>query len=91
MSIIEKPHHPAAGSRESRISKTTGVSGGDACIRNTRITVWGLEEWRRAGLSDADILEEIEGLTPDDLAAAWEYVAAHPDELECAIRDNEEA
>jgi uncharacterized protein (DUF433 family) len=91
MSIIEKLHHPAAASRESKINRTPGVSGGDACIRQTRIAVWGLEEWRRAGLSDSDILAEIEGLTPDDLAAAWEYVAAHPDEIECATRDNEAA
>ena len=56
----------------SWITKTPDVCGGDACIRNTRISVNGLVEWRKLGLSDDRILEIIEGLTPEDLAAAWE-------------------
>ncbi|MBY0527748.1 MAG: DUF433 domain-containing protein [Gemmataceae bacterium] len=27
--------------KESWVQKTPNVCGGDACIRNTRITVWG--------------------------------------------------
>ena len=75
-----------------RITKTPGVCGGDACIRGTRITVWGLFQRRRLGLSDAVISESIQGgLPPADLEAAWEYAAAHPDEIEEAIRRNTEA
>ena len=33
----------------------------------------------------------IQGLTPDDLAAAWDYYAGHTAEIEEAIRLNEEA
>jgi hypothetical protein len=33
----------------------------------------------------------IQGLTPDDLTAAWDYYSAHPTEIEEAIRHNEEA
>ncbi len=74
----------------SRITKTPGVCGGRACIRGHRITVWGLEAHRRAGMTDAEILESIRGLTVDDLHAALEYAAAHPDEIERDIRENEE-
>jgi uncharacterized protein (DUF433 family) len=72
----------------SWISKKPDRCGGDACVRDTRITVWGLVEWRRLGLTDARILEIIQGLTPADLEAAWDYAAAHPDEMEEAIRLN---
>jgi uncharacterized protein (DUF433 family) len=62
---------------------------GDACIRDTRITVWGLVAYRRLGMSDAEILHAVQGLTRDDLEAAWEYAAAHVEEIDQAIRDNE--
>jgi uncharacterized protein (DUF433 family) len=75
----------------SWISQTPGVCGGDARVRNTRITVWGLIEWRRLGLSDAHLLDQIEGLTQEDLAVAWDYAAAHAEEIERAIRENDEA
>jgi uncharacterized protein (DUF433 family) len=65
------PLPPSAGSpAEILIRKTPGVCGGAACVRDTRITVWGLEEWRRVGLADEEILQRVEGLTRDDLAAA---------------------
>lgn len=76
--------------RGSWISKTPGVCGGQARVRDTRITVWGLVEARRVGLADGQILTEIEGLTPDDLRAAWQYAEANADEIEAAIRLNEE-
>ena len=40
----------------SWISKKVGRCGGDACIRDTRITVWGLVSQRRLGMSDKEIL-----------------------------------
>lgn len=75
----------------SWIQKTPDVCGGAACLRNTRISVHGLVHYRQLGLSDERILEAIQGLTSDDIAAAWEYYAAHPTEIEEAIRLNEEA
>jgi uncharacterized protein (DUF433 family) len=74
----------------SWIQKTPGVCGGAACIRNTRITVFGLVEWRRLGRTDAEILASIDGLTADDLVLAWEYAAMHQEEIEEAIRQNAE-
>lgn len=75
----------------SWISKTPGVCGGDACIRNTRITVWGLVERRNLGLSDDEMVQDIHGLTWDDLTAAWNYYDQHREEIDQAIRENEEA
>ena len=75
----------------SWITRTPGVVGGDACIRNTRISVWGLVEARRLGLTDGEILDRIENLTRADLTAAWVYAEAHSDEIERAILDNRDA
>ena len=72
------------------ISKKPDRCGGDACLRDTRITVWGLVAYRRQGLSDAEIMRAVQGLTPGDLEAAWEYAAAHAREIDEAIRTNEE-
>ena len=73
----------------SWISKKADRCGGDACVRDTRITVWGLVAYRRLGMSDADIVPAVQGLTPADLEAAWEYAAANPAEIDEAIRENE--
>ena len=73
----------------SWVSKRPDRCGGDACVRETRITVWGLVSYRRLGMSDEQILGAVLGLTPADLGAAWEYAAAHPDEIDEAIRENE--
>ena len=72
------------------ISKKPDRCGGDACLRDTRITVWGLVAYRRLGMSDAEIMRAVQGLTPGDLEAAWEYAAGHTREIDEAIRANEE-
>jgi uncharacterized protein (DUF433 family) len=85
---ISAPTSPPA---PSWVTKTPGVCGGDACIRTTRHTVWGLVEWRRLGLSDMEILERHPDLTRADLDAAWDYYEQHGEEIDQALRDNEEA
>ena len=40
---------------QSWVQKTPGVCGGRACIRNTRITVWGVVNSRRLGAADEQI------------------------------------
>ncbi len=72
------------------IRHTPGVCGGEACIRMTRIAVWMLEEARRAGASDAELLADYPDLTRADLEAAWQYVSTHAEEIENAIRANNE-
>ena len=73
------------------VQRTPGVCGGAACIRRTRIPVWLLEEGRRAGISESDLLLDHPGLTAADLVRAWAYVAANPQEIEDELRRQEEA
>lgn len=73
------------------IEHTPGVCGGDACVASTRIPVWTLEQSRRLGFTDEELLNNYPTLSQGDLAAAWAYAMAHPTEIENAIRDNEEA
>lgn len=75
----------------SGIEKTPGVVGGDARIAGTRIPIWTLVNYRRLGASDAHILEGYPDLSAADLVNAWAYADAHLDEIEIAIRENEEA
>jgi uncharacterized protein (DUF433 family) len=75
----------------SGIESTPGVCGGDPRITGTRIPVWTLEQYRRLGLSEAQILQAFPGLRAADLVNAWSYVAAHPEEVERLIQENEEA
>ncbi|MBC7855345.1 MAG: DUF433 domain-containing protein [Pirellulaceae bacterium] len=75
--------------KKSWVQKTPGVCGGRACIRTTRITVWGLVNSRRLGATDEQILENIVGLTPADIQAAQDYYAEHTAEIDEDIRDNE--
>ncbi len=80
------------GGREAAtIAKTPGVCGGAACVAGTRIPVWLLVEARGAGSSEAQLLVDYPGLAAADLAAAWSYAAAHPDEIAAEIRRNEVA
>ena len=73
------------------IEKTPGVVGGDACIRNSRIPVWELVEYRHLGASSSKILEAYPQLTELDLQAAWDYHHSFPDEIALAIAANESA
>jgi uncharacterized protein (DUF433 family) len=73
------------------VQRTPGVCGGEACIGRTRIAVWMLEDARRLGVSNAELLQDYPSLTDSDLAAAWAYVAAHPAEIDEAIRTDHEA
>ena len=64
-----------------RVIKTTGVCGGHACIRNTRIAVWTLISLTNQGMSDDDLIEEFPGLTYSDLLAAKLYYRANLQEI----------
>jgi uncharacterized protein (DUF433 family) len=74
----------------SGIESTPGVCGGDPRIVGTRIPVWTLEHYRRLGLTEARILDAFPTLRAADLVNAWSYVADHPDEIERAIREDEQ-
>ncbi len=74
----------------SWVSKKPDRCGGDACVRDIRIPVWGLVRYRQLGATDEVILRAYPSLTSADLEVAFAYAAAHPEEIEAAIRENEE-
>lgn len=67
------------------------VCGGDACIVRTRVPVWLLEDLRRQGLGEADMLRSYPTLRAQDLANAWAYVRSHREEIERQMREHNEA
>ena len=71
------------------VESTPGVVGGAARIVRTRIPVWVLEQARRLGASEADLLRAYPTLQAEDLAHAWAYVRAHRDEITRQIEANE--
>jgi uncharacterized protein (DUF433 family) len=72
------------------IVASPAVCGGAARLIRTRIPVWTLERMRQLGISESDILKSYPTLRAADLVQAWSYVDRHRDEIEKAIRDNEE-
>lgn len=73
------------------IESNPGVCGGESCIVRTRIPIWTLEQARRLGVSEADLLRTYPTLRAEDLTNAWAYVRCHGQEIEDEIRDNENA
>jgi uncharacterized protein (DUF433 family) len=73
------------------IDTIAGLCGGEPVIVRTRIPVWLLEQARRLGSSEADLLRLYPGLHAEDLASAWAYVRSHRDEIDRQIRENESA
>ena len=49
----------------------------------------GLEQARRLGVSEAELLRSYPTLRAEDLANAWAYVRSHRDEINRQIEDNE--
>ncbi len=78
-------------SPKSWIEKNAGVCGGEACIRGMRIPVWGLVQSLNLGVPDAEILRALPSLTPDDLHVARRYYEEHRQEIDAAIRRNEDS
>jgi uncharacterized protein (DUF433 family) len=79
------------GDASPGIESRPGVCGGEPCIVRTRIPVWVLEQSRRLGISEADLLRSYPSLRAEDLANAWAYVRRHRDEIDRQIRENEGA
>jgi uncharacterized protein (DUF433 family) len=73
------------------IESRTDVCGGEPCIVRTRIPVWVLEQARRLGVSEAELLNSYPTLRAEDLANAWSYVRAHGDEISRQMNQSEAA
>lgn len=50
----------------------------------------GLEQARRLGASEAELLRAYPSLRAEDLTHAWAYVRTHREEIERQIRSNED-
>jgi uncharacterized protein (DUF433 family) len=72
------------------IDKSPEVCGGEARIVRTRIPVWVLEQARRLGVTEAELLTSYPTLRAEDLGHAWAYARQYRDEITEAIRANEE-
>jgi uncharacterized protein (DUF433 family) len=73
------------------IDSTPAVCGGEPCIVRTRIPVWALEQSRRLGTTEDELLRSYPALRAEDLVNAWAYVRSHRAEIEEEIRENEDA
>lgn len=71
------------------VENRPGVCGGEPCIVRTRIPVWTLEQARRLGTSEAELLRAYPTLRAEDLANAWAYVRSHGDDIARQIAENE--
>ena len=71
------------------IASRPGVCGGEPCIVRTRIPVWVLEQARRLGTSEADLLRAYPTLRAEDVANAWAYVRSQRKEVSRQIAENE--
>ena len=74
---------------DASVVHTPGVSGGEACIRGTRVPVWLLESYRRSGVSVGKVLDSYPHLTAVDLEVSRRYAEAHRDEIDRDIADHE--
>ncbi len=73
------------------VESTPQVCGGAARIVRTRIPVWILEQARRQGTGEAELLNAYPTLRAEDLANAWAYVRSHREEIDREIQENEDA
>ncbi|QKZ11590.1 DUF433 domain-containing protein [Spirosoma sp. KUDC1026] len=77
------------GNTFAGIEREPGVLGGQAYVVRTRIPVWLLEQTRRLGATEADLLNAYPALRAADLTNAWAYVRANSVEIYNAIAEND--
>ena len=70
------------------IDSQPGICGGEPCIVRTRIPVWVLEQSRRLGISEQELLVSYPSLRAEDLVNAWAFTRAHTAEIEAQILTN---
>ena len=73
------------------IEATPDVCGGESRILRTRIPVWVLEQARRLGVSEADLLRSYPTLRAEDLSNAWAFARLRREEIDAQIAENEAA
>jgi uncharacterized protein (DUF433 family) len=71
------------------IHKTSGICGGAARIRDTRIPVWTIVAYQQQGAPDSELLYNYPGLTLQDLQAVANYYELNREEIDRLIAENE--
>lgn len=66
-------------SDNDRITSSAAIFGGRPCIRGLRIRVVDVLDLLAAGLSHAEIVEELPDLEPEDIKAALAFAARRVD------------
>ena len=70
---------------DKMVQKTPGVSGGYACIRDTRIAIWTIISLYNQGADDIELLTNFPGLTLFDLFVIRHYHQYHQQEIDSLI------
>jgi uncharacterized protein (DUF433 family) len=73
------------------IESSPEVCGGEPRMVRTRIPVWVLEQARRLGATEADLLPIYPTLRAEDLVNAWAYLSLNKNEIDRQIQENEAA
>jgi uncharacterized protein (DUF433 family) len=68
------------------IQKTSGICGGHARIRNTRIPVWTIISLQKQGADTNELLTKFPSLTPFDLLITQSYYDQHQAEIDDLLR-----
>src|SRR5260370_8828920 len=71
------------------VESTPGVCGGKPRIVRTRIPVWALEQARRLGASEAELLRIYPALRAKELVDAWAYCPSNKDAPNRQIQSHE--
>ncbi len=60
---------------EHIITIEPGKRGGKPCIRGLRITVYDVLDYLAAGMTEAELLQDLPGLTAEDIRACIAFAA----------------
>lgn len=75
---------------KSYISKTEGVCGGRARIRETRMPVWSIVQMVHQGHTNGSIARNYPNIYSEDVVEAIKYYCDHKAEIDKDIADNEQ-
>ena len=73
-----------------QIKKTADVSGGAACVGDTRVPAWILVQLKKLGRTEEELMADFPSLRPGDLDLVWGYYRDHTGEIDAAIAAQEQ-
>jgi uncharacterized protein (DUF433 family) len=74
----------------SMIELTPGICGGRARLAGTRVPVHRIARYHQLGYSPEEMLGLLKSLSPAQIYAALAYAMANPDEIQDALREEDE-